>query len=325
MTRRFFAGGLSLLLAGACSSSKGSGESGAGDAGASSGSGSTSSGASSSGGGSSGSGASSSGGSSTSSGASSSGGSSTSSGASSSGGDSGEEGGISSSACTDASAAFTTSDAQGQWSDGGYFIRNDAWNSDAGPQTLYACSYHSWNVVASEPSTTDVKSYPDVQMDFQESGASTGSGVPISSFHSITSTFAETSPHVGIYEDAYDIFVNSTTLVGPGTTEIMIWVDNYNQAPAGSKVATAVPLDNRTYDVYYEPDNGNGGHYIAFVAGVNFTSGTVDILAFFNYAIQQSWIPSTAPLNQICFGVEICETQGANATFEFTDFSIATN
>jgi hypothetical protein len=250
---------------------------------------------------------------------------SSSSGSSSSGSDSGADGGIVSSACTEANAAFTTSDAQGQWSNGGYFIRNDAWNTDAGPQTLYACSYRSWNVVANEPSTTDVKTYPDVQMDFQKSGAADGSGVPISSFKSVTSTFAETSPHVGIYEDAYDIFVNSNTLVGPGTTEIMIWVDNYKQAPAGSKVATAVSLDNRAYDVYYQADNGNGGHYVAFVANANFTSGTVDILAFFSYAVQQSWIPSTAPLNQICFGVEICETNGASATFEFTDFSISAN
>jgi hypothetical protein len=90
-------------------------------------------------------------------------------------------------------------------------------------------------------------------------------------------------------------------------------------------MATAVPLDTRTYDVYYEADNGNGGHYIAFVATTSFTSGTVDLLAFFNYVIGQSWIPAAAPLNQICFGVEICETNGADATFEFTDFSITTN
>ena len=224
--------------------------------------------------------------------------------------------------CLDSAAAFTSSDPNGQWSNGAYFVRNDAWNTDAGPQTLYACSYSSWNVVANEPSTTDVKTYPDVQMDFQASGAATGSGVPINSFHSVTSTFAETSPHVGIYEDAYDIFVNSTTLVGPGTTEIMIWVDNYNQVPAGTKFATAVALDSRTYDVYYEADNGNGGHYVAFVADDNFSSGTVDLLAFFNYAVAQSWIPATAPLNQVCFGVEICETNGADATFEFTNFSI---
>jgi hypothetical protein len=234
----------------------------------------------------------------------------------------GGETGVSTSVCSDSSAAFVSSDPEGQWTDGDYFIRNDAWNSDAGPQTLYACSYHSWNVVATEPSTTDVKTYPDVQMDFQAGGASVGSGVPLDTFKTITSTFAETSPHVGIYEDAYDIFVNSNTLVGPGTTEIMIWVDNYNQVPAGSKVASSVSLSGRTYDVYFEADNGNGGHYIAFVANTNFTSGTLDLVAFFDYVVGKSWIPSNAPLNQICFGVEICETGGAEATFQFTGFSI---
>jgi hypothetical protein len=234
----------------------------------------------------------------------------------------GEAGVIPMFVCDDTKAAFTTSEAEGQWADGDYFIRNNAWNTDAGPQTLYACSYSSWNVVAKEASTTDVKTYPDVQMDFQGSGMPTGSGVALNTFTSITSTFAEVSPHVGIYEDAYDIFVNSNTLVGPGTTEIMIWVDNFNQVPAGSKFTSAVPLDGRQWDVYYEADNGNGGHYIAFVADTNFSAGTLNLVSFFDYVIGQSWIPDTAPLNQICFGVEICETNDANATFEFTNFSI---
>jgi hypothetical protein len=322
MTPRVWTASFGLLAAVACSSSNdgkstpaesGSLGDGSGSSRASSGGVSGSSRASS--GGVSGSSRASSGGTSSTSGSPSSGSSAT----------SGVDGGISSSTCTNANAAFSTSDPNGQWANGGYFIRNDAWNNDAGPQTLYACSYDSWNVVATEPSTTDVKTYPDVQMDFQASGAGVGSGVPISTFNSITSTFGETSPHVGIYEDAYDIFVNSNTLVGPGTTEIMIWVDNYKQAPSGTKVGTAVSLDNRIYDVYYLADNGNGGHYIAFVANDNFTSGTMNLMAFFDYVVQQKWIPASAPLNQICFGVEICETGGASASFEFTDFSITTH
>jgi hypothetical protein len=325
MTLRLLAVSLGLLVGVACSASSGHGEAASTDAGSSSGGDGSGSGASSTGGGSTSSGSSSSGAGSSSSGSSSPDASASGSGTSSSGSGSGGEGGAPSPACSATDAVFTSSQAEGQWSNGGYFVRNDAWNTDAGPQTLYACSYGDWTVVANEPSTTDVKTYPDVQMDFQESGASTGSGVALSSYHAITSTFAETSPHVGIYEDAFDIFVNSSTLVGPGTTEIMIWVDNYGQVPAGSKVASAVPLDGRAYDVYYEADNGNGGHYVAFVANTNFTSGTVDLLAFFDYVVQETWIPSDAPLNQICFGVEICETDGGDATFEFTDFSITAN
>jgi hypothetical protein len=226
-------------------------------------------------------------------------------------------------ACAPADAAFTTSDPQGQWSNGGYFVRSDAWNTDAGPQTLRACAYGSWNVVANEPDTPDVKAYPDVQMDFQASGAPDGSGVPIDSFASVTSTFAETSPHAGIYDYAYDIYVGSSTLVGPGTTEIMIWTENDGQTPVGSRVASALAVDGRTYDLYYQDDNGNGGHHATFVANASLASGTLNLLAFLDYAVQQNWIAASAALNQIAFGVEICETGGASATFEVTDFSIA--
>jgi hypothetical protein len=239
---------------------------------------------------------------------------------------SGGESGVSMLECADAGAASTTSDLEGQfpWPDSGYFFRNDAWNVDAGPgpQTLSACSYSSWNVVANEPSTTTVKSYPDVQMDFQASAAGNGTGVPINTYKSITSTFAEVGPSVGLYEYAYDIFVNSDTIIGPGTTEIMIWVDVFgNRVPAATKVETAVSLDGRPYDVY-ETDNSNGGHYIVFVADQNFSSGSVNVFQFFDYVIGQGWIPFNAPLNQICFGVEICETGGSQATFQFTNFSI---
>src|SRR5580704_4111968 len=244
---------------------------------------------------------------------------------------SGGESGISTSVCTDAGAACTTTTSDpggGQCTLGDYFVRNDAWNIDAGPgpQILSACSYSSWNVVANEPSTTTVKAYPDVQMDFPASGPSTGTGIPINTYKSITSTFAEVGPLVGLYEYAYDIFVNSDAIIGPGTTEIMIWVDVFgDRVPAATLMATAVSLDGHLYDVY-ETDNGDGGsdggRYIVFVTKDNFSSGTVDIRVFFNYVTAQKWLPSDANLNQICFGVEICATGGGPATFEFTDFSI---
>lgn len=245
---------------------------------------------------------------------------------------SGGESGVPKLECTDASAAYTTSAAEGQFDyGGGRFIRNDVWNIEAGagPQTLSACSYSSFNVVANEPNTTVVKSYPDVQMDFQPSGAANGTGVPLDSFKSITSTFAEVGPDAGLYEYAYDIFVNSGD--GQGATQILIWVDVHgNRMPAANEVETEVSLgqpNDVSYDVY-ETDNGdggNGGHYVVFVANRYFSSGPMDVLAFLTYASGKGWIPPDAVLNQICFGVEICETNGADATFEFTDFSITTN
>jgi hypothetical protein len=230
-------------------------------------------------------------------------------GTSGTGGTSGTDGGTST--CTN--PVFMTSDTNGGWSNGGYYVHNNMWNSSAGlgPETLYACSYNNWYVVSNQTNSAGaVKTYPNVHKDY--------SNVPISSFNVITSTFAESSPHVGIYNVAYDIWTNGVAT--SGSTEFMIWTENFNQRPAGSKVMTT-PFGGRTYDVWKTSDN----HYIAFVPTIVFTSGTVDLLEMLKWAMTQGWLPSNSTLGQICFGIEIVSTNGSNATFYVTDFSITSN
>jgi len=205
---------------------------------------------------------------------------------------------------------FVTSDPSGMWANGGYFVANDMWNSSgySVTQTLYACAYNDFYVVASMDNSSGdgaVKTYPNVHMDFNEP--------EISSLHSVTSTFAETSPQVGIYEDAYDIWING--VASSGSTEIMIWTENHGQVPSGSVLAT-VTIGGRSYQVY------KSGSYIAFVAETNFTSGTMDLLAFFDWVIAQGWMPANSTLGQVDYGAELVSTNGAPATFTFTNFSV---
>jgi hypothetical protein len=216
-----------------------------------------------------------------------------------------------SASCTDPS--FSTSQATGGESNGNYYLYNNMWNASgySVQQTMYVCSYHDWYVVANMNNDSGdgaVKTYPDVQANFNEP--------KISSFHSISSTFGESSPHVGIYEDAYDIWLNG--VASSGSTEVMIWTENFHQVPSGSVVATA-SFGGRTYKVW------KSGSYIAFVPDSNFTSGTVDLLQFFNWIISKGWISSTSTLGQICYGVELVSTNSAPATFNFTDFSVSTS
>ena len=221
-------------------------------------------------------------------------------------------------ACTQSECAnpvFVTSATSGGWSNGGYYVHNNMWNSASYQcaETLYACSYHSWYVVANMNNNNGdgaVKTYPNVHKDY--------ANVAISSFKTITSTFAETSPHVGIYDVAYDIWTNGVAT--PGCTEFMIWNENYKQTPGGSLAAT-VTLGGRTYNVYKTSSNG----YIAFIPTAVFTSGTVDILEIFNWTISKGWLPANSTLGQLDFGVEIVSTNGTNAVFKCTDFSITTN
>ena len=97
----------------------------------------------------------------------------------------------------------------------------------------------------------------------------------------------------------------------------MIWTDNYNQVPSGPSL-DSVTFDGETYDVH------KSGSYIAFVDTNPKTSGTVDLMKFFDYVMTQGWIPDTSTLGAIDYGVEVVSTEGMDATFEVTDFSITT-
>jgi len=205
---------------------------------------------------------------------------------------------------------FVTSDRNGGWSTRGYYVHNNMWNSneELGPETLYACSHDNWYVVSNQTNNAGaVKTYPNVHKDYDN--------VPISSFNRITSTFAATSPHVGIYNVAYDIWVNG--VASSGSTEIMIWTENFNQVPAGDRVAT-VTLGGRTYRVWKTSDS----HYIALVPTAVMKSGSIDLLEIFTWLMSKGWLPDNSTLGQIDYGVEIVSTDGRDATFSFTDFSI---
>ena len=207
---------------------------------------------------------------------------------------------------------FVTSDPQGMWNQDPYFVFNNMWgvNGYNVSQTLYACSYSNWYVVATMDNSKGdgaVKTYPNSHRDFQNEPQ-------IASFKSITSTFAETSPHTGIYEDAYDIWING--IAGSNSTEVMIWNDNQHQVPSGSPQGTAT-FDGRSYTAW------KADGYVAFVANSNFSSGTVNLLAFLQWIMSKGWMPSNSTLGQVDYGVELVSTNGVPQTFSFSNFTVS--
>jgi hypothetical protein len=219
--------------------------------------------------------------------------------------------------CTDPS--FTTSSQEGGQAFGNYYVFNNMWNvpdppsSGAGSQTLYACNYNNWYVIADMPPagqpSNDVKTYPDVQENF--------SSVPVSGFSTLTSSFSEidTCNSGDDYEDAYDMWLNG--VASDGSNEVMIWNRNCGQTPAGSDQGS-VTFNGITYTVYAT----SGDSYVAFVANSTFTSGTVNLLAFYDWLITNNFIASDSVVDQIDYGVEVCSTNNAPETFTFNNFSI---
>jgi Glycosyl hydrolase family 12 len=210
-----------------------------------------------------------------------------------------------------ANPEFTTSAQFGTWDLSPYFVTNDMWNADAGnvSQTLSACSFSDWTVTATASGGGGVLTYPDSHLDVPNTPE-------ISSLSSVTSTFADTSPNTGTYEDAYDIWLNGVADPDAGSDELMIWTNNHGQTPGGSPMAT-VTIGGQTWTAW----KGNGG-YMAFVAKSNVTAGSLNLLAFFQWVIAKGWVPADSTLNQVDYGVEICSTNGGPATFGFSDFAV---
>jgi hypothetical protein len=196
----------------------------------------------------------------------------------------------------------------------GFYVDADTWNAKnyQVTQTMYVCDYNNWYVVANMNNTTNdgaVKTYPNVHKDF------TGSPL-ISSYTTMSTSFSHTGPHVGIYEFAYDIWLNG--IASSGSTEVMVWTDNYNQVPSGSVMET-ITLDSQMYQVY------KSGSYIAFVMSANVTSGTINLLTIFNHLVTKGWIPSTSTMGAVDYGVELVSTNSMDATFAVNNFSLTTN
>ncbi|HEX3773371.1 MAG TPA: hypothetical protein VHV51_02845, partial [Polyangiaceae bacterium] len=213
-------------------------------------------------------------------------------GASGSGG-SGQAGAASGDACMKSNA--TCSGSNTGCNVGDYYLYDNQWNcagNHCGPESAYGCLNSdgsvSWVATSNQPTgNTAVLTYPAIQSNFD-------SKPKLSSFNSISATFSETSPQIGDYEVAWDCWFNDND------NELMIWVDTYKQVPGGKKVATAVMLGGHSYDVWYSPGSGTGG-YLAFYANQTISSGTIDLLELFKYAVTNNWLPASSVVNQLSF------------------------
>jgi hypothetical protein len=224
---------------------------------------------------------------------------------------------------------FNGQDSQGL---GDYYADADIWNPYPGmSQSMGVCSYNSWYTAdTADNSSGDgaVKAYPNVHYDFIDWG--TGVLPKLSSYNSITTRFANTSPRVGIYDTAYDIWFND---IGNSSTsnEVMIWTDNKDQYPLGS-LRGETTFSGVTWDVWATNPDSTGASYVAFIPvnGGVVTSGTVDVKAVAAY-LQGTTVngvpllPANSTIGQVDYGVEVVSTNGSPARWDFTDFAVTTS
>lgn len=208
---------------------------------------------------------------------------------------------------------FVTSDPNAGTTMGRYYVHNNMWNASAYQvsETLGACSAGNWYVRAKADNRSGdgaVKTYPNVHRDYQ--------GPRLSSFASIRSTFASRSPHVGIYDGAFDIWMDG--VASSGSTEVMIWTDNHRQVPSGHVVERGLRFSHRTWRLYATGDHG----YLAFVPRHPLHHGRISLEKRLSYLVRHGYLRHGSRIRQICFGYEIVSTHGAFHRFKIDRFSI---
>src|ERR1700761_1656017 len=199
-------------------------------------------------------------------------------------------------------------------------VIQDIWNPIGGiSQTLTAYSPANWSVKASMPaSNTAVLSYPDTQQIYTTDSNTPN---PLSGYSSITSSYTETGPSTkgNDWEAAYDIWAGTGS--NNYAQEIMIWVDNHGQRPAGDQVGSAT-IDGQSYQVWSTGKAGAYGNPVSLVLNSNQASGSVNLLADLNWLKSNGYVPASSGLNQIDFGFELCSTGGVPETFAMSDYGI---
>ena len=199
-------------------------------------------------------------------------------------------------------------------------VIQDIWNPIKGAsQRLTAYSPGNWSISANMPaSNTAVVSYPDTQQTYT---TTSNTPSPLSDFSSITSSYTANGPSSrgDDYEAAYDIWAGTGN--NDYAQEIMIWVDDHGQTPAGSDVASA-SVDGVGYKIWSTGSAGAVGNPLAMVLNSNQPSGSVNILDDLNWLKSNGYMPAGSGVNQIDFGWEICSTGGVPETFTLSQFGI---
>lgn len=203
---------------------------------------------------------------------------------------------------------YNTNVANNMWGCGS--VQPGQQGAYCGSQTVTSFGPGNWSVMSDQKAgNTGVLTYPDVGQVFTRS---TNTDPPISAFSAITSSFTEAMDATARTdaEAAYDLWLDN----GSATEEIMIWVDNHGQTPAGDDKGSVV-IGGTAYQVW------SADGTVSFVRS-NEQSGTVDVLAVLHWLQSKKYVISTADLGQVDFGWEICSTGGVPETFTVSSYTL---
>ncbi len=213
------------------------------------------------------------------------------------------------------------------------YVQNNMWGAQPGTTArLCTRSPGDWTIDTSTQRDDGgaVQTYPQVQQLFNDfcdgtwNTCSDGTSTPISRLTKLTSSYAIATPSVatgtGTWEVAFDLWLSNTP-----QSEIMVWVvTSAERGTGGADVKqqnVSIGGASYNYQVY-------GGNLPQLVLTTNQSNGTIDLLGVLKFLQAQKLngkaaVSPGASLDQLDFGIEICDTHGRTLHFATSGYGIA--
>lgn len=205
-------------------------------------------------------------------------------------------------------ATWKSSAKFGAWNNHGFIVYNNEWNTSvAGPQTIWAYNFHHFGVESNQSRTTEVKTYPCVQKNYNN--------VRYTRFKGLVSTFTESMPHARNFdaEAAYDLWLNNYKI------EVMMWFDNHRQRPAGN-IIKRINIFGKRFAVW---KSGNSLFSFALL-GKQERRGRAHLLSALRWLVRHHYLSRSVRVTQVNFGWEIAYTSSRARDFTLTRYSLKT-
>jgi hypothetical protein len=214
---------------------------------------------------------------------------------------------------------------------GRYTVQNNEWDSSA-PECVTtdgSAEFRVANSSISNPTDGAPGGYPSIFAGCHWGDCTKGGlgahPLPLADIgpERVTSSWLTTDPSGSAYDVAYDIWINPTptTSGAPDGTEVMVWINHHGQVqPAGSVVATDVPINGRRYDVWYSPGSGSGSGDGVFFEMIRSRAGVTNLNlgSLIDYAVRHGYTDPSWYLISVEAGFEIWHGGAGLATNDFS-------
>jgi cellulase/cellobiase CelA1 len=187
-----------------------------------------------------------------------------------------------------------------------YVVMNNLWGADT-PQCITATSSGFAITTAdhSKPTNGAPASYPAVYLGCHYTNCSPGTNLPMQLSHisSATSSIQFSYPGSGVYDAAYDIWLDPTPRKdGVNQQEIMVWFNHQGAIqPVGSRVDTAT-IGGRTWEVWAGSNGSN--NVVSYVAPSSISNWSFGVLDFVGDVRGRGYLTNSWYLTSIQAGFE---------------------